>query len=69
MCFTDKRKRNCIRKGDRVPDPVQPPGQVGNDNTKGHNMRLVGSVDCDYEGSPVAISQLEIEVNSFIYKN
>ena len=30
-------------------------------------MRLVGLVDCDYEGSPVAISQLEIEVNSFIF--
>ena len=29
-------------------------------------MRLVGLVGCDCEGSPVAISQLEIEVNSFI---
>ena len=29
-------------------------------------MHLVGLVDCDCEGSPVAISQLEIEVNSFI---
>ena len=32
-------------------------------------MRLVGLVGCDCEGSPVAISQLEIEVNSFILKN
>ena len=32
-------------------------------------MRFVGLVDCDCEGSPVAISQLKIEVNSFIYKN
>ena len=29
-------------------------------------MRLVGLVGCDCEGLPVAISQLEIEVNSFI---
>ena len=29
-------------------------------------MRLVGLVSCDCEGSPVAISQLEIKVNSFI---
>ena len=29
-------------------------------------MRLVGSVSYDCEGSLVAISQLEIEVNSFI---
>ena len=26
MCFTDKIKRNWIKKDDRVPDPVQPPG-------------------------------------------
>ena len=32
-------------------------------------MRLVGLVGCDCEGSPVAISQLEIEVNLFILKN
>ena len=29
-------------------------------------MHLVGLVGCDFEGSPIAISQLEIEVNSFI---
>ena len=29
-------------------------------------MCLVGLVGCDCEGSPIAISQLEIEVNSFI---
>ena len=29
-------------------------------------MRLVGLAGCGCEGSPVAISQLEIEVNSFI---
>ena len=29
MCFTDKRKKNWIRKEDRVPDPVRPPGRVG----------------------------------------
>ena len=29
-------------------------------------MRLVGLVGYGCEGSPVAISQLEIEVNSFI---
>ena len=32
-------------------------------------MRLVGLVGCDCEDSPIAISQLEIEVNSFILKN
>ena len=30
-------------------------------------MPLVGLVDCDCEGSPVVISQLEIEVNSFMW--
>ena len=29
-------------------------------------MHLVGLVGCDCEGSPIAISQLEIEVDSFI---
>ena len=28
MCFTDKRKRNWIRKEDRVHDPVRPPGRA-----------------------------------------
>ena len=32
-------------------------------------MRLVGLVGCGCEGSPVAISQLVIEVKSFILKN
>ena len=29
MCFTNKRKRNWIRKEDRILDPVQPLGRVG----------------------------------------
>ena len=29
MCFTDKRKKNLIRKEDRVSDRVRPPGGVG----------------------------------------
>ena len=29
MCFTNKRKRNRIRKEDSVPDPVWPSGRVG----------------------------------------
>ena len=28
MCFIEERKRNWIRKEDRVPDPVRPPGWV-----------------------------------------
>ena len=28
MCFTDKRKRNWIRKEDRVPDYIRPLGPV-----------------------------------------
>ena len=28
MYFTDKRKKNWIRKEDHVPDSVRPPGQV-----------------------------------------
>ena len=29
MCFTNKRKKNWILKGDRVSDLVRPPGRVG----------------------------------------
>ena len=28
MCFTDKTKRNWIKKEDRFPDPVRPSGWV-----------------------------------------
>ena len=36
MCFTDKIKRNCIRKEDRIPDLVQPPGQIRYDGAGRH---------------------------------
>ena len=40
MCFTDKRKRNWIRKEDLVPDPVRPPGRVRYGGTSRHNSGL-----------------------------
>ena len=43
MCFTDKRKRNWIRKEDRVPNQVRHPGQVLYGGAGCHNgSRLAG---------------------------
>ena len=36
MCFTDKRKRNWIRKEDCIPDLVLPSGRVGSGWVRGH---------------------------------
>ena len=47
MCFTDKRKRNCIRKEDRVPDRFRPLGRVGNSGAGRHR----GGKSCGMEVS------------------
>ena len=36
MCLTDKRKRNPIRKQDRIADPVWPPGRVEYEGASHH---------------------------------
>ena len=41
MCFTYKRKMNCIQKEDCVPDRVQPPGWVGYNGTSHHNYEFI----------------------------
>ena len=41
MCFTEKRKRNWIRKEDCVPDPVRPPGRVGYGGASCHSKHEV----------------------------
>ena len=41
MCFTNKRKRNWIRKVDRVSDPVRPPGQVKYGGAGHHTMSVI----------------------------
>ena len=40
MCFADKRKRNWIRKKDRVSNPVWPPGRVGYGGTSRHSVYI-----------------------------
>ena len=40
MCFTDKRKRNWIRKEDHVPDPVRPQSRVGYGGANRHTIRF-----------------------------
>ena len=40
MCFTDKIKRNWIRKEDHVPDPGRPPGRVGYGGASRHKDKV-----------------------------
>ena len=40
MCFIDKRKRNWIRKEDRVSDRVRPLGRVRYDGA-GHHILMI----------------------------
>ena len=40
MCFIDKRKRNWIRKEDRVLDRVRPPGRVRYDGVGRHILMI-----------------------------
>ena len=40
MCFTDKRKRNWIRKEDCLPDLVRPPGWVRYEGAGRHRRHI-----------------------------